>query len=85
MGSIPLPDAARYPTQSELVALLEESAWRLRSALPAQPLPDPSLREILPTLGHALLQVVAAHSAFHAGQLALWRGAIGKAPVLGFQ
>ena len=37
--------------------------------------------EILPTLGDALLQVVSAHTAFHAGQLAAWRRAIGRPPV----
>jgi hypothetical protein len=44
------------------------------------PLPDENTRKILPTLGDALLQVVSAHTAFHAGQLAAWRRAIGRPP-----
>jgi uncharacterized damage-inducible protein DinB len=44
----------------------------------AEPLPDERVRELLPTKGHALLQVVAAHTAYHAGQLAVWRRAIGR-------
>ena len=32
-------------------------------------------------MGHLLLQVVGAHTAFHAGQLALWRRALGKPSV----
>ena len=31
-----------------------------------------------PTLGDVLLQVVVGHTAYHAGQLAVWRRAIGK-------
>ncbi len=47
----------------------------------AKPLPDENVSELLPTVGHALLQVIAGHTAFHAGQLAAWRCAIGKRPV----
>jgi uncharacterized damage-inducible protein DinB len=46
----------------------------------AEPLPDERVRELLPTKGHAILQVVAAHTAYHAGQLAVWRRAIGRPP-----
>jgi hypothetical protein len=33
------------------------------------------------TVGDAVVQIVCAHTAFHAGQLAAWRRAIGKKPV----
>ena len=86
--TIPLADVSRYPNKSALLALLKESASRLENALLAtnesalaQPLPDEQCREILPTMGHALLQVMAAHTAFHAGQLSVWRRAIGLRPV----
>jgi uncharacterized damage-inducible protein DinB len=80
--------ASRHSGKSALLAALADAGDRLRAALLAsdearlrEPLPDEKAREILPTLGHALLQIVAGHTAFHAGQLAVWRRAIGRAPV----
>jgi len=74
--------------KAALLAALVDAATRLRAVLLAtdesrlkDPLPDERTREILPTLGDALLQVVSAHTAFHAGQLAAWRRAIGRPPV----
>ena len=74
--------------RAALVAALAEATDRLRTALLdtdprtlAEPLPDEAVREVLPTVGHALVQIVSAHTAFHAGQLAAWRRAIGRAPV----
>jgi uncharacterized damage-inducible protein DinB len=79
---------SQYPSKAELLAGLGEASQRLRTALLgmdpaalAEPLPDEQVREILPTKGHALLQIVAAHTAYHAGQLAVWRRAIGRSPV----
>ncbi len=87
-GSSPGSVAPGYATPSLLLASLRYAGERLRAALLrvdentlAHPLPDEKVREIMPTLGHALLQVVAAHLAFHAGQLAAWRRAIGRLPV----
>ena len=83
-GSIPEPEMGLYPGKSELLAMLRDAANRLRNAListdesnVARPLPDEESRKIFPTLGHSLLQIMVAHSAFHAGQLAAWRRAIG--------
>jgi hypothetical protein len=80
-GSAPVPHAEDYPAKDEMVALLEDAAARLRAAVLdiddsvwERPLPD----ETFPTMGHLLLQVVVAHTAYHAGQLAVWRKAIGK-------
>lgn len=80
-GSTPCPDVRRCPRKDELLALLADGASRLRQALLAtdetllrRELPD----ETLPTMAHLLLQVVVAHTAYHAGQLAVWRRAIGK-------
>ena len=68
-----------------LLQSLTEASQRLRAALLAldetkltEPLPDEQMRDVLPTKGHALLQVIAAHTAYHAGQLAVWRRAIGR-------
>jgi len=74
--------------KAALLESLADAGNRLRAVLLAtdegrlkDPLPDEKTREILPTLGDALLQVVSAHTAFHAGQLAAWRRAIGRPPV----
>lgn len=86
-GSTPSSDLSRYPTKSEMLAALTDAASRLRRAVLAanesvlgRPLPD----ETLPTMGHLLFQVVVAHTAFHAGQLAVWRRAIGERSVAVF-
>jgi len=77
-----------YSSKAELIASLADASGRLRAALLAAEecklralLPDAKSREIFSTTGDALLQVVAAHTAFHAGQLAAWRRAIGREPV----
>lgn len=87
-GSSPNEVTALHFSKAALLASLAEAGDRLRSALLAadenrlcEPLPDENVRKILSTLGHALLQVVSAHTSFHAGQLAVWRRAIGKQPV----
>jgi uncharacterized damage-inducible protein DinB len=74
--------------KAALLVCLADASDRVRAVLLAtdermlkDPLPDQKAREILPTLGDALLQVVVAHTAFHAGQLAAWRRAIGRPPV----
>jgi hypothetical protein len=83
-GSTPRPAGSDYPKKAELQALLSTSAERLLRAvrdadesLMERPLDD----EDFPTMGHVLLQVVVAHTAYHAGQLAVWRRAIGKGSV----
>ena len=83
-GSTPSSDPSRYPNKSKMLSLLTDAASRLRQTLLAadesvlrRPLQD----ESLPTMGHLLIQVVVGHTAYHAGQLAVWRRAIGKAPV----
>jgi uncharacterized damage-inducible protein DinB len=79
---------AQHPTKAALLAALDEASQRLSAALLAvdeaaltEPLPDETVRAMLPTKGHALVQVVAAHTAYHAGQLAVWRRAIGRPAV----
>ena len=87
-GSSPTAVVSQYPSKAALLAAIGEASQRLRTALLgmdqtalAEPLPDERVRELLPTKGHALLQVVAAHTAYHAGQLVVWRRAIGRPAV----
>jgi len=77
-----------YSGKAALLASLTEAADRLRVALRGidacrfkAPLPDETARQVLPTIGDALLQILCAHTAYHAGQLAVWRRAIGREPV----
>jgi len=86
-GSTPSSDLSRYPKKAEMLTVLADSAARLREILVSasesdlrQPLPD----DTMPTVHHLLLQVVVAHTAFHAGQLAMWRRAIGQQSVAVF-
>jgi hypothetical protein len=85
-GSRPTSTLSRYPKKAEMITMLTDAAHRLRQALLAtnesamgKPLPDGG--ELLPTVGHLFLQVVSAHTSYHAGQLAVWRLAIGKESV----
>jgi hypothetical protein len=83
-GSIPHPNLRRYPKKSELLSILGEAQNRLSQSLLAtdqsvleSTLPD----KLFPTMSHLVLQVVIAHTAYHTGQLAMWRRAIGMQPV----
>lgn len=80
-GSTPLPDVSRYPKKPEMLTLLADASHRLCDSIRAldaselqQSLPD----ETFPTMAHLLVQIVGGHTAYHAGQLAVWRRAIGK-------
>ncbi len=55
--------------------LLGTEEGRLRASLPG-----PESAGTFATTADALLQIVAAHTAYHAGQLAAWRRAIGREP-----
>ena len=83
-GSTPLPEGHRYPKKTEMQTLLAEAAARLSQALRGA---DPSTLSLplddddFPTMGAVLLQVIVAHTAYHAGQLGMWRRAMGKEPV----
>jgi hypothetical protein len=75
-----------YSSKVLLLGVLDEAAWQLETVLGdltdaqlQEPLTDAEARTVFATKGDALLQVLVAHSAFHAGQLAAWRRAIGRA------
>lgn len=86
-GSTPRSDGDPYPRKEELRGLLAEATGRLSETLRGA---DPSVlirqlsEEDFPTMCHLLLQVVVAHTAYHAGQLSAWRRALGRGPVAVF-
>jgi len=84
-GSLPGTVVSDRLRKTFLLAALKNSSQRLRAALlemresdMADPLPDEESRKTMPTKGHALVQVIAAYTAYHAGQLAAWRRAIDR-------
>ena len=84
-GTTPLGDANVYPGKADLLHALDDGQRRLVEALAgtgdadlARPLPDERYRDRLPTIGHALLHILASHTAMHVGQLAVWRRAHGS-------
>jgi hypothetical protein len=86
-GSTPGSEGQQYPKKAELQMLLADATSRLcrtvrqvDESVLKRKLPD----DDFPTMGHLLLQVIVAHTAYHAGQLSVWRRAIGKEPVAVF-
>lgn len=86
-GSTPVAEAGAYPAKQELLDTLADAERRVREPLLALDytalqglLRDERIREILPTLGHAVLHVLVGHTAAHLGQLAVWRRAMGLPP-----
>jgi len=87
-GTRPNPTVSENLSKSELLADLAETSDRLQATIQALdtrfldgPPSEGEMRKMFPTKGHELMQVVVAHTAYHAGQLAAWRRAIGRAPV----
>jgi hypothetical protein len=83
-GSVPVADAARYEPKDVALAILRDSQARLTRAVEQldearldDPFPDESLRDLFPTMRHALTQILAGHPAFHVGQLSVWRKGMG--------
>ncbi|MGA2061906.1 MAG: DinB family protein [Thermoguttaceae bacterium] len=81
-GSVPLDKPDTYPDKKMLLHALDDGQHRLETALSSalesdmkKPLPDVCNREIFPTVGHAVLHILTAHTAVHVGQLTVWRRA----------
>ena len=80
-GSTPRAEQQEYLRKAQMVALLADAKTRLCHTLRgvnASVLRRSIPGETFPTMGDLLLQVVVAHTAYHAGQLAVWRRAMGK-------
>lgn len=78
-GSIPSAQVSDYLPKSAMVQLLQDSADRLCKFLESldesvlnKPYPD----ERFVTAGQLLMQVAIGHTAYHAGQLQVWRRAL---------
>jgi hypothetical protein len=83
-GSVPVPDIAHYEPKDKAMAILRDAQTRLTRAVEQladaqldQPFPDPSYRQVFPTVRHALTQVMVGHAAFHVGQVTVWRRGMG--------
>ena len=83
-GSKPVADIEAYPGKATLLSVLDDGEQRLRRAFAVMPdtelghpLPDQRYRGILPTVGHAVLHILAGHTALHVGEPKVWRRAAG--------
>lgn len=87
-GSHPVADAGLYETKRNALAMLTDAEVRITEAVRGlddarldAPFPDESYREVFPSVGHALTQVLVGHTANHIGQLSVWRRAMGLPPM----
>ena len=83
-GSTPVSNAGAYESKEDALARLGEARDRIIRAVEglsdaqlAQPFPAPAYRYVFPSIRHALTQVLAGHTAFHIGQISVWRRAMG--------
>ena len=86
--SEPTSDASQYPDKDTLMGLYEDAVNRIAAALKAcdesfleRATPDEAFRKRFPTVGFALLHVMAGHELLHLGQLSAWRRALGLGTV----
>ena len=82
--SKPVAESGMYPNKATLLGFLEDAQQRLAKALElmseeelSKPLPDARFRDTFPSLGHAVLHILSAHTAVHVGQLIAWRQGMG--------
>jgi hypothetical protein len=83
-GSVPATDADSYESKHVALAMLADAQSRITNAVLAldpsrldDHFPDPNFLDVFPTIRHALTQVLLGHTAYHIGQLAVWRRAMG--------
>jgi hypothetical protein len=83
IGSVPKPDRRLYRTKAFYMNGLKETAAAIEAFVNEKnaadleaPNPDPQLAREFPTIATALA-VAPAHRAYHSGQLAIWRKAMG--------
>jgi hypothetical protein len=87
-GSTPVEDRSVYPSKHELLAMLDDGQRRIADRIQligeagmCAPLPDRRHRDKFPTVGHAVVHILTAHSAVHVGQISCWRRIAGYGPL----
>jgi hypothetical protein len=87
-GTSPTSDLSVYESKNDLLALLVEVQNKITERIKQMndeeldvPFPAESYRDVFPTIRHALTQVLIGHTAYHIGQVGVWRKAIGMAPM----
>jgi hypothetical protein len=83
-GSAPHDKPDLYESKEDLLAALQDATERIaraagsmdESALDAV-FPAEHLRDVFPTVRHAFTHVLTAHTAYHVGQVSVWRSAMG--------
>ena len=83
-GSRPVADASLYESKENLLVMLDDAQQRITHAVERlddvlldEPFPDEAYLDVFPTIRHALTQVLVGHTAFHIGQVSVWRNALG--------
>jgi len=83
-GNVPVADVSLYEPKEDALAMLGDAESRITHFIGRlddsrldEPFPDPSYLEVFPTIRHAITQVLVGHTAYHVGQLPIWRKAIG--------
>jgi len=87
-GTLPVADASVYETKDNALAMLRDAQSRITQAVEQlnesrldEPFPDESFRDVFPSIRHFLTQVLVGHSAYHIGQVGVWRRAMGLPPI----
>lgn len=87
-GSRPVGDPEVYESGESLLGIIREIAAKIETRIGEmrdeeldEPFPDEDYRSVFPTIRHALTQVLVGHTAFHVGQLSVWRKAMGPEPM----
>ena len=87
-GSTPVADAGIYDSKNELLSKLREAQTKITQAIEQMSdtqlnelFPAEAYRDVFPTIRHALTQVLIGHTAFHVGQISLWRRAMSMPPM----
>ncbi|MGC8559637.1 MAG: DinB family protein [Phycisphaerae bacterium] len=83
IGSTPKPDLRLYKPKTFYIEGLKESVGKIAAYIRElsesdlqRPLPDPDLAKHFPNIANLLI-VLPTHRAYHTGQLATWRKAVG--------
>ena len=82
--SKPQPDRGKYPSKAELWEAYEKAYQRIVEVVKEaddedfnREFPNPRVRNLLPTVGVAMVHILTSHQGQHLGQLSAWRRAQG--------